>query len=1328
MKRVRLFLYGVLTVVVVGIIGAGLISLFLDLNRFKPLLAEAALQETGRNLVIDGDVELSLFPRPRATATGIRLSNVPGGSEADAITVKIASVQVGWLSLFTGAIDVKSVHANGVQILVEEGADAQSSLAFQPQDRDGGVGQPSLPGLIEVRDVSLTFRTGPTDNVFDISRLSLRPQGPTGPTNVDLNLVLNGERVSISGQVGNLLAIAEPASFPVALTASTARSTLNLEGSLSGLGRLPSLDLSVTGQGPSIADLSRVVGVQLPDSEPFVLATRLSGPLENIQAADIAFDAGTTRLLGDASLDLTAQRPRITARIHSPGLDLSMTLDEETAEPAPRDRTVAEANRTTVSEELLPFGFSRGFDADVAIQAEAVQALGLTFTDASLTFRTVGGLMEIERLAAKLPEGSLIATGTLDTRTDEAILSVAADVTGLDVAKVLETLNVPGNSARRADAHLELASRGDTPRGLMDNLTAAIRLSELEVSFKDAARLVLTGASAQFDGRDQPINVTARGTFRDVSVDIMGRLDPLASYRPGAPYTFQLTASGGGATAEVRADMRAAMVDGLTLHTSISGQNLADLSKLIELPMPEAGPYSAVGVLVFADDAITLREADIRIADSDVKGDLTLAFGGDRTKLVGDFRAETIDLALVGLFGAAPDEPAAAGVDATDDRRPPQSVDGILNDTPLDLRPFLVIDTEVSLTAGLVKAGESLLRDVTTEVNSDRQALRLARFSARLDGETLAASGVAQQTSDQLQVSLKVDVAGIDAAMLVRAMGLAERIDAGDLNLLSEISSVGATSRELFDNAAGEVVARQLRFAVKTDDVVAHEQIVLDSLQIATKGAASAVTVQASGTLGGENLTIEASLAPLAELRGLKPVQLDASMTTPSSHVRVRGVAPDRARPQDLDFTISAEGLIVREIAYAAGLTLDAAGPWRIQGALTTTGSSTELKEFAVAVGQSDLTGNVRMEDGGSGRRLFLRAASENFDLTDFIRLDADDPGQEPAIEATGGPLFSSEPINFEPLRGLNLDVGVQLKAFSGRSMKGRDFAVTATADNGVADVQRFSATVGDNPVVGRAQLDLRGDKAKLSVSLTGGPFDAGAVALELSRSNLGNVLQLPVEVGIEVTSTGNSAHELASLMTGTVSLTGGNGFIQQRAFRFLDQGILRQLAPWDDGKRDRTQINCFVGRFDVKEGVATSRALLLDAEFISIAGKGSIDLGRETLNLTLTPRPKEVRLLDLAVPIAVTGPFGEPKVLPTAGGTAKKVATTLGIFVNPLVLLVPVIEGVTAEKNPCLAAIERADSGEANDGQNGVVGGVIRGIGDVGRGIGRVLGGGKEE
>ena len=470
MKRFRLLVYGLLTVFIVGVIGAGLVSLFVDLNRFKPLIAEAALSATGRELAIDGRIELSLFPQLRATATGIRLSNVPGGTEPDAIIVAVATVQVAWLPLLTGTVDVRRFHASGVRILVESPADGGSSLTFQSQS-GGGDGQPSsIPSLIDIRDVTTVLRDGDTDTTVDTSRLTLRPQGVSGPTEITLAAVMNGERVAVAGRLGSLLALGGPDPFSVDLTADVARSSLSLRGVVTDLGAAPTFDLMLTARGPSLATLSRLSGIELPDSAPYELSSHLTGSLDAARAADIAFQAGTTRFQGEVSLDLVGDRPRLTARIVSPNLDLSTA-------PTSREQAAKHGNGAgfTLTEEALPFGFTRRFDADVAIQAQAIRALGLTLTDASIGLSAVGGLMEIEEFTATLPEGAMRASGWLDARTAEAVLAMTAEVGGLDVARVLDGFNIPGRSTQRAAAQLELASRGVSPRGLVDNLSRISR-------------------------------------------------------------------------------------------------------------------------------------------------------------------------------------------------------------------------------------------------------------------------------------------------------------------------------------------------------------------------------------------------------------------------------------------------------------------------------------------------------------------------------------------------------------------------------------------------------------------------------------------------------------------------------------------------------------------------------------------------------------------------------------------------------------------------------------------------------------------------------------
>ena len=250
MRRFRLYLTSVITLFVLGVIGAGLVSLFFDLNSLKPMLVEAAFEATGRELSIDGDIEISLFPWPRATASRIRLSDAGDGSEQDAITIEIASAQVSWLPLLTGSVDVRQIHASGIRVLVEKGAGEKGSLAFTPPKGVSEAKDASLPNLISVTDLSVVSRDEASDQKFYVSRFVLRPQGNNGPTDIVVALDRNGTGVTARGRVGNLDAITGPDPFPVALAIEAAGSSLRLDGTLSDVDGNFVVDLSLLSNKP----------------------------------------------------------------------------------------------------------------------------------------------------------------------------------------------------------------------------------------------------------------------------------------------------------------------------------------------------------------------------------------------------------------------------------------------------------------------------------------------------------------------------------------------------------------------------------------------------------------------------------------------------------------------------------------------------------------------------------------------------------------------------------------------------------------------------------------------------------------------------------------------------------------------------------------------------------------------------------------------------------------------------------------------------------------------------------------------------------------------
>ena len=235
MKRFRLYLNSIITLFVLGVIGAGLASLFFDLNNLKPMLEETVLEATGRKLSIDGDIELSLFPRPRATASRIRLLNTSGGSESDATTIKIASAQVAWFPLLVGRFDVRQIHASGVRVLVDGAVGDKGLFVFAPPKGALEINKAPLPNLISVINLSVVLRSGAADKEFSVSRFVLRPQGNDGPTAIAITLDRNGTGVTAKGRVGNLNTITGPGPFPFTLATEAAGRSLPVDGALSNI-------------------------------------------------------------------------------------------------------------------------------------------------------------------------------------------------------------------------------------------------------------------------------------------------------------------------------------------------------------------------------------------------------------------------------------------------------------------------------------------------------------------------------------------------------------------------------------------------------------------------------------------------------------------------------------------------------------------------------------------------------------------------------------------------------------------------------------------------------------------------------------------------------------------------------------------------------------------------------------------------------------------------------------------------------------------------------------------------------------------------------------
>ena len=122
------------------------------------------------------------------------------------------------------------------------------------------------------------------------------------------------------------------------------------------------------------------------------------------------------------------------------------------------------------------------------------------------------------------------------------------------------------------------------------------------------------------------------------------------------------------------------------------------------------------------------------------------------------------------------------------------------------------------------------------------------------------------------------------------------------------------------------------------------------------------------------------------------------------------------------------------------------------------------------------------------------------------------------------------------------------------------------------------------------------------------------------------------------------------------------------------------------------TRIRCGVADFSIKNGVMAANALVLDTVDTNIGGTGTIDFGKETLDLTLNPQPKDKSLVSFRGPIHIRGTLAKPEVQLDKVKMAERGlgAVLLGI-VNPLLALIPLIETGPGLDSDCGRLIQNA-------------------------------------
>src|SRR5580698_6544775 len=120
----KLRFLGFLAAGIVALLAAVLIIVWLtvDPNNFKPRIASAVKESTGRDLKLTGDIKLSVFPWVALEIGPASLSNPPGFGDEPFLSLTHASVRVKLLPLLEKRLEIAKLEVDGLDIRLQKNA------------------------------------------------------------------------------------------------------------------------------------------------------------------------------------------------------------------------------------------------------------------------------------------------------------------------------------------------------------------------------------------------------------------------------------------------------------------------------------------------------------------------------------------------------------------------------------------------------------------------------------------------------------------------------------------------------------------------------------------------------------------------------------------------------------------------------------------------------------------------------------------------------------------------------------------------------------------------------------------------------------------------------------------------------------------------------------------------------------------------------------------------------------------------------------------------------------------------------------------------------
>ncbi len=397
------------------------------------------------------------------------------------------------------------------------------------------------------------------------------------------------------------------------------------------------------------------------------------------------------------------------------------------------------------------------------------------------------------------------------------------------------------------------------------------------------------------------------------------------------------------------------------------------------------------------------------------------------------------------------------------------------------------------------------------------------------------------------------------------------------------------------------------------------------------------------GFVGGSALMLRDTTQPY-------PVDLD--IVYGATRLQAKGTLLDPFQWKGANVELTLAGQDLADIYPLLGIPGPPTPPYRITGKLDRAEGTWDFHDSKWRVGDSDLAGQVLIDERRTPTHLTAKLVSNNLAFKDLAPLVGAPPGEgtvspkqartQAQLEAAGD-LFPDVPLKVERLRAMDMDVTLDARRVVAPSyLPVQALAFRVVVDKGRATVRPLTLSLIDSGrIAGEFVVDARQDMPRMQANL-----QIANVELKtfFRDSEFFDTTQGKVQGRVQLAGAGNSLAKVMGVADGHVVLALGGGSISSLMVSLAGLQLFDALVLYVTGDK-RIPILCAVGRMNLQKGFVTFDRTFLDTQKSVLEVLGQVGLGNQVVNVEVKAYPKAFDLLDLHGPVHVQGKIRQPDI-----------------------------------------------------------------------------------